>query len=157
MLNRLHVEVLVQLHCWKMDLFLCGEEINMVNLVLEIIKVKIFLKGWSHWRMSNRSHVDLVTFLHRRKMDLCMYGEIMTMVNLVLEIIKGNNQDQTVPLRLESLPKNVKKIICGYHHTCALTEDGSVYVWGRNYFGQLGIGIILVNSVLKIGEIRVFL
>jgi alpha-tubulin suppressor-like RCC1 family protein len=31
-------------------------------------------------------------------------------------------------------------ISCGYYHSMALTECGHVYSWGRNTFGQLGIG-----------------
>ena len=35
---------------------------------------------------------------------------------------------------------NVKQIVCGSNHTIGLLEDGSVYAWGSNYYGQLGIG-----------------
>ncbi len=31
-------------------------------------------------------------------------------------------------------------ISAGYQHTCALTNDGTAYCWGRNNFGQLGTG-----------------
>ena len=34
----------------------------------------------------------------------------------------------------------IKKIICGRHHTAALTLDNEVYVWGYNDDGQLGLG-----------------
>ena len=33
-----------------------------------------------------------------------------------------------------------EKIACGYAHTLALSDEGVVYVWGGNGFGQLGIG-----------------
>src|SRR5579863_7776017 len=32
------------------------------------------------------------------------------------------------------------EIKCGGHHVCALTATGTLYVWGRNSFGQLGLG-----------------
>ena len=32
----------------------------------------------------------------------------------------------------------VKQIAVGEYHSAALTEDGKVYVWGYNYFGQTG-------------------
>lgn len=32
------------------------------------------------------------------------------------------------------------KVVCGYAHTLALTDEGTLYVWGGNSYGQLGIG-----------------
>lgn len=37
------------------------------------------------------------------------------------------------------LPHKITKVSCGWNHTMALTEAGSVYVWGSNAFGQLGL------------------
>ena len=31
-------------------------------------------------------------------------------------------------------------VCCGPHHTVGLTINGSVYAWGRNRHGQLGVG-----------------
>lgn len=31
-------------------------------------------------------------------------------------------------------------MVCGYAHTLALTDEGKLYVWGGNSYGQLGIG-----------------
>lgn len=38
-------------------------------------------------------------------------------------------------------PHEVTRISAGYQHSVALTADGSVYTWGRNGEGQLGIGL----------------
>jgi len=37
--------------------------------------------------------------------------------------------------------KNLKwnQISAGYSHSIGLTEEGEVYVWGSNFYGQLGI------------------
>ena len=41
--------------------------------------------------------------------------------------------------QVPSLPRKITKVSCGWNHTMALTKDGSVYVWGSNAFGQLGV------------------
>eukprot|EP01129_Flabellula_baltica_P016369 TRINITY_DN8686_c0_g1_i1.p1 TRINITY_DN8686_c0_g1~~TRINITY_DN8686_c0_g1_i1.p1 ORF type:complete len:369 (+),score=65.34 TRINITY_DN8686_c0_g1_i1:289-1395(+) len=43
------------------------------------------------------------------------------------------------PTKMDSLPENVRKVICGYQHTLVLTEDGDLWSWGNNVYGQLGI------------------
>lgn len=32
------------------------------------------------------------------------------------------------------------QVACGYAHTLALTDEGFVYAWGANSYGQLGTG-----------------
>ena len=34
----------------------------------------------------------------------------------------------------------VVQVACGLFHTLALTSEGDIYSWGRNYSGQLGTG-----------------
>ena len=34
----------------------------------------------------------------------------------------------------------VKKVAAGFGHTAAITEDDSLFTWGLNVYGQLGIG-----------------
>ncbi|KAL3640480.1 hypothetical protein CASFOL_015448 [Castilleja foliolosa] len=62
----------------------------------------------------------------------------------------SNSQNYTTePLRVSSIPKRVVKISAGYHHSAAITEDGELYIWGKNANGQLGLG--------KKAEKRIFL
>jgi alpha-tubulin suppressor-like RCC1 family protein len=35
---------------------------------------------------------------------------------------------------------SVTSLACGYYHTVAVTEQGAVYAFGRNEYGQLGLG-----------------
>lgn len=53
----------------------------------------------------------------------------------------GDDQHRAVPTKL-NLPSNDKpvSIVCGGYHTFCLTQSGDYYVWGKNRFGQLGLG-----------------
>ncbi len=53
-----------------------------------------------------------------------------------------NDDSMTFPTSLFPEMKNTKIITAaaGNYHTAALTTDGTLYMWGRNYYGQLGLG-----------------
>ena len=66
---------------------------------------------------------------------------------------------QTLPTKIENL-NNVDKIYYDSSSRCAKTKTGEVYAWGRNYYGQLGIGNtenqsspIKVNGITNVEEI----
>lgn len=44
-----------------------------------------------------------------------------------------------IALKIESLA-NIVDVEAGYNHCFALSMDGTIYAWGGNYFGQVGIG-----------------
>ncbi|XP_077393631.1 RCC1 and BTB domain-containing protein 1 isoform X2 [Festucalex cinctus] len=53
----------------------------------------------------------------------------------------GNTSNQLSPCRILELPAiYVQQIVCGYAHTLALTDEGVLYAWGSNTYGQLGTG-----------------
>ncbi|KAM6985977.1 RCC1 and BTB domain-containing protein 1-like isoform 2-T2 [Aplochiton taeniatus] len=53
----------------------------------------------------------------------------------------GNNGNQLTPCRLLSLQGLcVQQIASGYAHSLALTDEGLLYAWGANTFGQVGTG-----------------
>ncbi|XP_076243017.1 RCC1 and BTB domain-containing protein 1-like isoform X2 [Calliopsis andreniformis] len=60
----------------------------------------------------------------------------------------GNIANQVnYPCKVESLTGVIiKKVVCGYAHTLALSDKGALYVWGANEFGQLGLGNKKENS-----------
>jgi alpha-tubulin suppressor-like RCC1 family protein len=62
-------------------------------------------------------------------------------LNNVGQLGNGSTSDAPSPV-LVSLPGGViaTAISAGYVHTLALTTDGTVYAWGANNVGQLGIG-----------------
>ena len=52
-----------------------------------------------------------------------------------------------------SAANKVKQVIMGFDHSAALMEDGSLYMWGANYFGQLGDGTTIDrNTPVKIKD-----
>lgn len=44
------------------------------------------------------------------------------------------------PVEISALPMEIKQISAGYSHSCAITVDGEMYMWGKNSSGQLGLG-----------------
>ncbi|XP_062302734.1 RCC1 and BTB domain-containing protein 1 isoform X2 [Osmerus eperlanus] len=53
----------------------------------------------------------------------------------------GNNGNQLTPCRLAGLQSLcVLQIASGYAHSLALTDEGLLYAWGANTYGQLGTG-----------------
>lgn len=46
--------------------------------------------------------------------------------------------DKSSPVQTIALGNNWKQVACGDYHTAAIKTDGTVWLWGRNIFGQLG-------------------
>ncbi|KZC13853.1 RCC1 and BTB domain-containing protein 1 [Dufourea novaeangliae] len=51
----------------------------------------------------------------------------------------------------------IKKVVCGYGHCLALSDEGNLYVWGANNYGQLGLDTnlnVYIPVKLKVPEMR---
>lgn len=64
-----------------------------------------------------------------------------------LENDDGLSHDRAVPTAVLGLADVVEIQAAGGHHTCALTGQGSLYCWGRNYYGTLGDGTLVDRSI----------
>ncbi|MCA9522085.1 MAG: hypothetical protein KC609_13985, partial [Myxococcales bacterium] len=53
----------------------------------------------------------------------------------------GNYDNTNVPVPVVGLDAPVEKLAVSFDNTCAITEAGALYCWGKNNYGQLGIGI----------------
>lgn len=52
----------------------------------------------------------------------------------------GDFQDHLVPHKVEALKESSISLVAGgWRHTMAVTEDGKLYGWGWNKFGQVGV------------------
>ena len=60
--------------------------------------------------------------------------------NMYGQLGDGTTEDSPVPVQAVGLPEKVIHVSCGDTHTCARTESGTIYCWGDNRQGQLGIG-----------------
>ncbi|KOC62519.1 RCC1 and BTB domain-containing protein 1 [Habropoda laboriosa] len=57
-----------------------------------------------------------------------------------------NCNDQSHPCKVKNLTGVlIEKVACGYMHVLALSDEGVLYVWGSNYYGQLGCITFLEN------------
>jgi len=53
----------------------------------------------------------------------------------------GTNSNQVNPVRVTNMNKVfVTQVVCGFAHCLALTDQGEIYAWGANSYGQLGTG-----------------
>lgn len=62
---------------------------------------------------------------------------------------KTYKSKDTLPSKIPTL-KNVEYIQCGRNHTFCKIQDGEIYSWGDNEYGQLGIG----NSINQLTPVR---
>jgi alpha-tubulin suppressor-like RCC1 family protein len=52
----------------------------------------------------------------------------------------NNTTDISTPVTTFAGGTNWKQVAGGYGHTAAIKTDGTLWTWGRNYYGQLGDG-----------------
>jgi alpha-tubulin suppressor-like RCC1 family protein len=86
----------------------------------------------------------------RHSLVLTNYGEVYAWgENNIGQIGNGCNSDQLIPIKVKGFQnERVVMISCGWGHSMALTER-HVYSWGRNDYGQLGIGNTLNSNEPK--------
>ena len=59
----------------------------------------------------------------------------------------GTFSERREPIRITSLIGEFQAVAAGEYHSCALSAAGTVWCWGRNNYGQLGIGSTTSSTV----------
>ncbi len=55
----------------------------------------------------------------------------------------GTTVSSTSPVDVVGLPAgSTAQVVAGTYHSCALKVDGTVWCWGRNNYGQIGVGTL---------------
>jgi len=54
--------------------------------------------------------------------------------------------DRSSPVQTITGGTNWKQVACGYFHTAGVKTDGTLWLWGRNAYGELGIGNTGIKS-----------
>ncbi|XP_060594475.1 probable E3 ubiquitin-protein ligase HERC4 isoform X2 [Ruditapes philippinarum] len=49
--------------------------------------------------------------------------------------------------KLIKFPRTIVQVSCGRYHNLLLTDDGQIYSWGDNRFGQLGLGHTISQNI----------
>jgi alpha-tubulin suppressor-like RCC1 family protein len=58
----------------------------------------------------------------------------------------GTTTDKSAPVPVQSFGNGAGAIATGYHHSCAVRADGTLWCWGANSKGQLGDGTTASSS-----------
>ncbi|VDM11802.1 unnamed protein product [Wuchereria bancrofti] len=69
--------------------------------------------------------------------------------SLDMQLGHGNKKEQEEPHQLFEPAAAWDFVSCGYDFTTAVTSQGTIYVWGRNYKGHLGVESGVPSSVSR--------
>jgi alpha-tubulin suppressor-like RCC1 family protein len=72
---------------------------------------------------------------------LTIYGSIQCWGNNKHgQLGDGTMENRPVPVAVAVLAQDMRSVVAGWNHTCAVNRSGGVFCWGWNLHGQLGDG-----------------
>jgi alpha-tubulin suppressor-like RCC1 family protein len=75
-----------------------------------------------------------------------IYGLFSWGQNNYGQVGDGTTVDKTIPTQNVAGGTDWDKIACGYHHSGAIKDDGTLWTWGRGTHGQIGDNSIVSKS-----------
>ncbi len=69
--------------------------------------------------------------------------------NSVAQLGDGTSTDSSVPVSPDGQGSNWVKVAIGANNSAAIRADGALFVWGSNYYGQLGDGSTTASLTMK--------
>ena len=68
----------------------------------------------------------------------------------------GFEFQENAPFLVDDLSdKNIVKVSCGAFHTFVLSRDGSIYGFGQNKYGKLGLNVRQENTVFRSTHVKI--
>ena len=109
---------------------------NKLNICLILLPIIIFILGFLYYLSSRKKTIEGFHTIERKKIKIRKVFAAGS--NHVGQLGLGHTSRQSVFTKVNI--SNVKQIICGWHHTFILKNDGTLWATGYNGFGQLGLG-----------------
>jgi filamentous hemagglutinin family protein len=113
--------------------------INMTDGTFNVQGTGNFGNSTSAWTFYNLTFGDGATVKTTTKIGTNTINVTSTLAVALYHVLQAGN-GTTWNLVWTSYLKNIIMIASGYDHTIALTDDGYVFSWGCNFYGQLGDG-----------------
>ncbi|KAF4134020.1 Ubiquitin-transferase HECT domain-containing protein [Phytophthora infestans] len=92
--------------------------------------------------LREKYHITTAAVSYHHSAVVSSNGELLTFgMNDCGQLGLDHTQHQHTPQVVDALSSQVvTKVACGLYHTVAATSDGEVYSFGKNDYGQLGLG-----------------
>jgi alpha-tubulin suppressor-like RCC1 family protein len=97
------------------------------------------VSGGTDWKQvsAGRSHTATI----KNNGELWTFGD-----NTYGQLGDSSLLHKSSPIQTIAGGTNWKSVICGGYHTTAIKTDGTLWVWGENASGQLGVGDVAIRS-----------
>ena len=122
----------------------------------KVLGSQLLRRTWNRWNywiwcsIHNTSAVDLGTGRTAVSVSAGQYHTCAVLDNGSLkcwgqnthgQLGIGSSTNQNTPHAVDlGTGRTAVSVSAGLHHTCAVLDNGSLKCWGRNYYGELGIG-----------------